>query len=196
MNSAAIGVLFDYEIAEAATVLQRGGLILFPTDTIWGIGCDACNEAAVEKVYALKQRDRSKPFVLLVDSLEMLRMYVEHVHPRIETLLIHHTRPLTVVYDKGVNLAPNAIGKDGSAAIRIPVDEYCLSLIRKFGKPVVASSANISNEPFPGSFQEVSSKVKQGVDFISKHRQKEISDQEPSIIVKLSDREELIFLRD
>lgn len=196
MNSAAISVLFDYEIAEAATVLQRGGLILFPTDTIWGIGCDACNEAAVEKVYALKQRDRSKPFVLLVDSLEMLRMYVEHVHPRIETLLIHHTRPLTVVYDKGVNLAPNAIGKDGSAAIRIPVDEYCLSLIRKFGKPVVASSANISNEPFPGSFQEVSSKVKQGVDFISKHRQKEISDQEPSIIVKLSDREELIFLRD
>ncbi|NJL76009.1 MAG: threonylcarbamoyl-AMP synthase [Saprospiraceae bacterium] len=196
MNSAAISVLFDYEIAEAASVLQRGGLILFPTDTIWGIGCDACNEAAVEKVYALKQRDRSKPFVLLVDGLEMLRAYVEHVHPRIETLLIHHTRPLTVVYDKGVNLAPNAIGKDGSAAIRIPVDEYCLSLIRKFGKPIVASSANISNEPFPSSFQEVSQKVKQGVDFISKHRQKEISDNEPSVIVKLSDREELIFLRD
>jgi len=196
MNSAAISLFFDYEIAEAASVLQHGELILFPTDTIWGIGCDACNENAVEKVYQLKQREHSKPFVLLVDGLDMLRSYVEHVHPKIETLLIHHTRPLTIVYDKGINLAPNAIAKDGSVAIRIPVDEYCLALIRKFGKPLVATSANISKEPFPSCFQEVSQKVRQGVSFISKHRQKEISNNEPSVIVKLSDREELIFLRD
>lgn len=196
MNELATPMMYDTEIEETATVLRNGGLILFPTDTIWGIGCDACNPDAIKKVYDLKQRDASKPFVLLVSSLDMLKNYVRHVHPRIETLLVHHVRPLTVVYDKGRNLPPIAIAADGSVAIRVSTDPFCTAIIEAFGYPVVATSANISNEPFPKNFQEISSAVKKGVNLIVKPRRKMEEDPEPSVIVKLSRRGELVFLRD
>jgi len=183
------------QLNEICHVLEDSGLILYPTDTIWGIGCDATNPEAVEKVFQLKNRDRSKPFVILVDSLKMLKQYVREVHPRMDTLLSFHTRPLTVVYDQGIGLAPNAIDKSGSAAIRIVRDEFCQQLIKQFNKPLIASSANISNEPFPGNFGEITSDVLRGVDHVVRMRQHEKSLGEPSVLVKVEPNGEFNFLR-
>ncbi len=177
-------------------VLEKGGLILFPTDTIWGIGCDATNVNAVEKVYELKQRPSSKPLIVLVDSITMLREYVSHLHPKIETLLEYHQRPLTVIYDKGVGIAPNAMAKDGSVGIRMVTDSFCKDIITNFGKPIIATSANVSEKPFPGNFGEITSDIIQGVDFVARIRQSEKNINEPSVIVRLDDNGELIFLRE
>ncbi len=177
------------------TVLDEGGLILYPTDTIWGIGCDATNSAAVQKVFDLKQRPTSKPFVLLVDSIEMLKDYVEQVHPRVETLLLHHVQPLTVVYEKGKNLPDISMAANRSVAIRVVMDAFCKELIGRFGKPLVASSANISDRPFPANFGGISSDVITGVDYVVKWKQGEKKLNQPSVIAKLSDKGEFDFLR-
>ena len=179
-----------------ADILANDGIILYPTDTIWGLGCDATNPVAVERVYNLKQRDRSKPFVLLVDGIEMLKEYVESVHPRLETLMMYHKRPMTVIYEQAKNLPENAVGPGGSVAIRIALDPFCQQLIKAVGKPLVASSANISNEPFPAIFGEISSQVIQGVDYIARHRRSDKAPKEPSVIVKYDGKGELVFLRD
>ncbi len=188
----------DYKLNPIQQILSDGGLILYPTDTIWGIGCDATNAEAVEKVYELKNRDRSKPFVLLVASIEMLKNFVEHVHPRVETLLLHHVQPLTFIYDKAKNLPSSVLGPGGSVAIRIPQDAYCRNLLEDFGKPLVATSANVSDQPFPRYFGEISSEIIQGVDFVAKHRQGDKTMGSPSVIAKLSDpiKAELVFLRE
>ena len=169
---------------------------LYPTDTIWGIGCDACNPTAIERIYNLKKRDRSKPFVLLVDSVEMLKKYVDQVPPRMETLMAFHTRPLTVIYNKGYNLPANAMAKEGSVAIRIVQDAFCKQLIHSFNRPLIASSANISNAPFPSTFGEISSEIIQGVDYVFQHRRDDKVQQEPSVIVKYNDKGDLVFIRE
>ena len=128
------------------TTLENSGLILYPTDTIWGIGCDATNEDAVQRIFDLKKRPYDKPFVILVNSIEMLKNYVEHVHPRIETLLIHHIQPLTMIYDRAKNLPAISQHKSGSVAIRVVQDSFCKELIGQFGKPLIASSAKIDTE--------------------------------------------------
>jgi len=184
------------QLSKITTGLESGDVILYPTDTIWGIGCDATNPLAVEKVFELKRRDRSKPFVILVSCIEMLKEYVREVHPRMHTLLSFHTRPLTVIYDQGIGFAPNAIGQDGSVAIRVVQDDYCRQLINSFGKPIVATSANISNEPFPGNFGEISSDVISRVDHVVRFRQEEKSLGEPSVLVKVEKNGEFIFLRE
>ena len=190
-------ITFEKDNFENITeILQNDGIILYPTDTIWGLGCDATNPVAVERVYNLKQRDRSKPFVLLVDSIEMIKDYVETLHPRLETLMMHHTRPMTVIYDKAKNLPENAVGPGGSVAIRVAMDPFCQQLIRTVGKPLVASSANISGQPFPSIFGEISSEVIKGVDYIAKHRRNDKSPKEPSVIVRYDGKGELVFLRE
>lgn len=187
----------DYNLRPIIDTLETGGLILYPTDTIWGVGCDATDPIAVEKVFALKNRPRHKPFILLVSSIEMLRNYVEHLHPRIETLLIYHNRPLTIIYEKAKNLPSNAIADTGSVGIRLVQDPFCNQLIENFGKPLVGTSANISDEPFPNHFGEVSSAIIQGVDYVVKHRQGEKEMGQPSVIARLNDpvKGELEFLR-
>jgi len=190
-------MMYDHDLEEAVAALERGGTILFPTDTIWGLGCDACNAAAIDKVYKVKERDKGNPFILLASSIAMIKEYVRQVHPKIETLMAYHHRPLTIVYDKAKNLPNNAIAADGSVAFRIPQDEYCRYLIQNFGKPVVATSANISKEPFPNNFSEISTVLKKRVDYISNYRQNETTKlNDPSVIVKLSGRGELVFLRE
>lgn len=184
------------QLRKTTTGLESGELILYPTDTIWGIGCDATNPVAVEKVFELKKRDRSKPFVILVSCIKMLKAYVREVHPRMDTLLSHHTRPLTVIYDQGIGLASNAIGQDGSVAIRIVQDDFCKELINSFGKPIVATSANISNEPFPGNFGEISSDVISKVDHVVRFRQEEKSLGQPSVLVKVERNGDFVFLRE
>ena len=189
-------MVHNYDLEGAINALQDSGLILYPTDTLWGIGCDATDATAVNRVYNLKQQERSNPFILLVGSLEMLKEYVVHLHPRLETLLIYHLRPLTIIFDQAKNLPSICTGTDGSVAIRLVQDPYCKALINAYGRPLVGTSANVSDEPFPSNFGSISSTIIQGVDYVVKHRQNEKVAGQPSVIVKLSDKEELIFLRD
>ena len=187
---------FDNDhLEDIITVLNSGGVVVYPTDTIWGVGCDACNAAAVEKVYALKKRSRDKGFVILVDSIEMLKKYVAHVHPRVDTLLHYHERPLTVVFDQARNLPANVCPPDGSIGVRIVKDEFCRLLIRHFGRPLVSSSANVSNESFQGTFGSISSEILTGADYVVKYRQHEKFCGPPSVIVKALENGELEFLR-
>ncbi len=181
---------------KSLSVLRQGGTILFPTDTIWGIGCDATNETAVDKVYSLKKRDKSKPLIVLASDIDMIKKYVMHVHPKLETLLQYHTRPITVIYDHQDGLPKNVISKDNTIGIRIPQDNFCRELIQSFGKPIVATSANISNEAFPKNFGEITSSVISKVDFTIPYRQNDSNFLPPSAIVRLSPNEELIFLRE
>ncbi|MEY4902260.1 MAG: hypothetical protein RLZZ292_75 [Bacteroidota bacterium] len=189
--------MFEFDnITELLSTLKNGGLILFPTDTIWGIGCDATNEVAVEKVFQLKQRTEDNGFVLLADSIEMVKEYVAQVHPRIDTLLQHHIRPLTVVYDKANNLPTNVLAENGSVAFRVPVDNFCRQLVHLFGKPIVATTANINNEPYPITFGGISSAIIQGVDYVVRYRREDRKTNEPSVIIRLNELEELDFIRE
>jgi len=182
-------------IEEIVAIIEDSGILLYPTDTIWGVGCDACDPVAIERIYNLKKRDRSKPFVLLVDSIEMLRNYVESVHPRIETLLSFHSRPLTVIYEQGANLPENAMSSSGSVAIRIVKDKFCQQLIRTLGKPLIATSANISDAPFPANFGEISSDIIQGVEYVVHHRRDDREQRAPSVIIKYNKKGDLTFIR-
>ncbi len=183
-------------IDDIKAVLDDGGLILYPTDTIWGIGCDATNAEAIEKVYQLKQRDRSKGLIILVDSVDMIKDYVKHIHPRIDTLLLHHVRPLTIIFDDARNLPDNLVSDDGSIAIRVVQEEYCQAVIKALGKPIVSTSANVSNQPFPSNFGEVSSAIIEGVDYVFKRRRYEKELNSPSVIIKAQGDGELIFIRE
>jgi L-threonylcarbamoyladenylate synthase len=183
------------KIEDIISVLSKGGLILYPTDTIWGIGCNACDLKAINRIYQLKQRATSKNFVVLVDSIEMLKKYVREVPPRIETLLSYHTRPLTMVFDEARNLPENLIASDNTIAVRIVQDAFCQDLIGTYGFPLVATSANISGQPYPANFGEINSDIIKGVDYIVKIRRHEKSIGQPSVIAKIMEDGELDFLR-
>jgi len=184
------------KIEDITSVLNKGGLILYPTDTIWGIGCNACDPNAISRIYKLKQRANSKNFVILVNSIEMLKSYVREIPPRIETLLHYHTRPLTMVIDEPRNLPGSLIAPDNTVAIRIAQDDFCKELIGSFGYPLVATSANISGQPYPANFGEINSDIIKGVDYIVKIRRHEKTMGRPSVIAKISEDGELEFLRD
>ena len=181
---------------EILNILRSGGTILFPSDTIWGIGCDATNNVAVDKILKLKNRTKDQGLVSLVSSVEMLKKYVVHVHPRIETLLLYHTRPVTVVYNESHHIASHALSKNGSVAIRVVQDAFCRELIEQFGKPIIATSANIHGTPFPKNFKSVSSEIIEGVDWVVKFKHESNDLSEPSVIVRLNDNEELDFIRE
>lgn len=182
-------------LEDICTLLSKGGVILYPTDTIWGIGCDAFNEAAIDKVYQIKQRPRDKPLSILVDSMDMLRQFVPEIHPKLETLLAYHERPITVVYEKARKLPASMLAQDGSVAIRIVKDPFCAQLIQLSGCPLISSSANIHGEPFPANFGQISSDIIKQVDYVVKHRQNEKFGGEPSVMIRLSRKGELIFVR-
>jgi len=160
-------------IDEALEVVQKGGIILYPTDTIWGLGCDPFDQTAVDKILKLKNREPEKAFILLVSSVDMLKKYVLRLHPRIETLLSYHKRPLTIVYDNPVNLPESIIAKDGTIGIRVTTDSFCRHFIDKLGKPLVSTSANVSGQPFPPNFSAISTEIKEGVDHVVNLRQAE-----------------------
>ena len=182
------------EIEQTLVTLQQGGLILYPTDTVWGIGCDATNEAAVQKVFQLKNRQESKALVCLVSSLQMLKQIVGEVPETILQILKNPSRPTTIIYENPRRMAKNLIASDNTLAIRIVKDEFCEQLIEKLGKPIVSTSANISAEKTPQSFQEISREILEGVDYIvNLHRQKQ--DGQTSTIIKLTREGEMIVIR-
>jgi L-threonylcarbamoyladenylate synthase len=173
------------EIEKAIEVLKKGGLIVYPTDTVWGIGCDATNAAAVQKVYNLKQRLDSKALICLVNNYSMLERYVDNV-PRIAyDILDLAAVPTTIIYDSPAGVAENLIASDNSLGIRVIKHEFCEKLIRYFRKPLVSTSANITGEPTPKSFEEISEEIIKGVDYVVNLQRKK-NNGKPSSIIKLS----------
>ncbi len=176
---------YNEEIKKAIEVMRNGGVILYPTDTIWGIGCDATNEEAVKKVYEIKKRADSKALICLVDSEAKIDFYVKDVPPVAWDLIELSTKPLTVIYDGARNLAPNLLAEDGSVGIRVTNEEFSKQLCFRFRKAVVSTSANISGEPSPKSFTDISDEIKNAVDYIVGVRQNEKGGVKPSSIIKL-----------
>jgi len=184
-----------YELETVTDILNSGKLLLYPTDTIWGIGCDATNSDSILKIGNLKRRLESKSFVILVSDLDMLKEYVKDIHPRLETLLMHHARPLTIIYSSPVGLPKEVQADDGSVAVRIVKDAFCRAMIKAFNKPIVSTSANVSGEPFPSDFGKISSEIIGGVDYVVKHRRKDRTVAEPSVIARLAENSELEIIR-
>lgn len=178
-------LVMQNDINQSLQILMQGGLILYPTDTVWGIGCDATNPEAVEKVFKLKQRHDSKALICLVADDRMLSKYIKKIPDVAYDILDVSEEPITIIYDDARQLAHNLIAADNSIAIRIPNDEFCFQLLRKFNKPIVSTSANISGQPTPNSFKEISKEIIKGVDYVvNLHRDKICA--KPSSIIKLS----------
>ena len=173
------------DIKKACEVMAAGGLILYPTDTIWGIGCDATNEEAVRRVYEMKRRSDHKAMLLLMDSSAKLNYYVQEVPDVAWDLIELADSPLTVIYSGARNVAPNLLAEDGSVGIRITQEEFSHKLCERFRKPLVSTSANVSGEPSPANFSEISATIKAGVDYIVRYRQDDLSKAAPSHIIKL-----------
>jgi L-threonylcarbamoyladenylate synthase len=162
---------FDNDIIQSLETLRRGGLILYPTDTIWGIGCDATNPEAVKKIFLLKQRSESKSMIVLLADQKDINRYTSHPEPFITEYLKKTAKPTTIIYEGALGLAENLMSEDGSIAIRIVREEFCRHLIKRFRKPIVSTSANISGHDTPQNFAGISERIKQGVDYIVKYRQ-------------------------
>jgi len=182
------------QINRALTVLNNQKILLYATDTIWGIGCDATNFEAVNKVYKLKKREETKSLIVLVNSFEMLQNYVKNFPLEIKSYLEKQTIPTTVIYNKSKNLPKNVIAKDNTIAIRIVNNGFVAELINAFGKPIVSTSANISGKETPLNFDEISNEIKEGVDFIVHHKdyKKEVKS---SKIIRFVDNK-IVILRD
>ena len=180
---------------KACEVLQQGGMIVSPTDTIWGIGCDATNAEAVARVYALKQRTDHKAMLVLMDSPDKLNGYVSQVPDIAWNLIEVSDKPLTIIYPNAKNLAFNLLGEDGSVGIRITNEHFSHELCKLFRKPLVSTSANISGLPSPGQFSEIAEAVKNGVDYVVRYRQDETGGAKPSSIIKLSENGCITIIR-
>ena len=165
--------------------MREGGVILYPTDTIWGIGCDATNEDAVRRVYEIKQRQDSKAMLVLVDSSVKVDFYVRDVPEVAWDLIDLADKPLTIIYSGARNLAANLLAEDGSVGIRVTNEDFSKRLCQQFRKAIVSTSANISGQPSPKNFSEISEEVKSAVDYIVGYRQEEMSNPKPSSIIKL-----------
>jgi len=184
------------ELDHILRVLRTGGVILYPTDTIWGLGCDATNADAVNRILLIKGQTTSLPLVLLADGIEMLNKYVHTVHPRIETLIHYHQRPLTVIYERGRYLPAAVCAEDGSVAIRVTVDPFCREIIGELGKPLVGTSASLPGAVYPSHFYHIQPEITSQVDYIVKYRQDEPSTELPSVMVRLTEKAELDFVRE
>lgn len=175
---------FEKDIEQCLQVLKTGGLILYPTDTIWGIGCDATNTEAVEKVYKLKKRSDEKAMIVLMADEKDVLNHVAAPDLRVFDYLEKTKKPTTVIYDGAIGLAENLIGKDGSIAIRICNEIFCKHLIKRFRRPVVSTSANISGKPVAKTFGEITDEIKQGINYIVRYRQEDNNIAEPSTLIK------------
>ena len=186
---------FENDIKKSIGIMQSGGIILYPTDTIWGIGCDATNAEAVKKIYQLKNREEKKSMIILVADETMIQNYVSDPSPKILSLISSAQKPTTVIFKNAIHLPSQLINEDGSIAIRIAKDDFCCQLIQRFKKPIVSTSANISGEPYPNNFQQISLEIKNGVDYIVQHRQDDYEIKSPSSIIRLNDENEIEVLR-
>ena len=174
------------EINKAIDVLKKGGVILYPTDTIWGIGCDATNPDAVEKIYKIKQRAESKAMLVLINDSSELDKYVETVPDIAYELIDVAVKPLTIIYDGAIGLASNLIASDGSIGIRVTKEEFSHQLCKRFRKPIVSTSANVSGKKSPATFREIDNAILESVDYVVNYRQEDDCALKSSEIIKLS----------
>ena len=179
----------EKEISNAIEVLKKGGILLYPTDTIWGLGCDATNKEAINKIYKIKQRAESKALISLVSDTKMLKRYTNHV-PKTDVT----SSPTTVIYQNVEGLSKNLLARDNTAALRIVQDDFCKKLIEQFGKGIVSTSANISGELSPKQFSEISTYIKQNADYIVNLRQEERMEF-PSSIIKINENGTITKIR-
>jgi L-threonylcarbamoyladenylate synthase len=186
----------DEDLKAAVETLRNGGLILYPTDTIWGIGCDATNSGAVAQIYRIKKRQDEKSLLILLDDENKLQDYVEEVPETAWKLIGLTDKPLTLIYPGAKNLAANLIAEDGSVGIRIVKDDFCRQMIRRFGKPVVSTSANISGMPWPPYYQKIDRSIIKSVDYVVSYRQDEKMRGKPSGIIKLGKGSEISVIRE
>jgi len=177
--------MIDSEVKLACEVVLSGGIILYPTDTIWGIGCDATNMEAIQHIYEIKQRDDSKNMLVLVNGISMLKQYLKEMPSQALELIAKAEKPISIIYPGACNLAGNLVAEDGSVGIRITSDPFCLKLIESTGLPIVSTSANLSGDPSPSLFNEISTQIRQQVDHVVNWRQNETEPSSPSAIVKL-----------
>ncbi len=185
----------EEEIKNSLAVLKKGGTLLYPTDTIWGIGCDATSEKAVDKIYHIKKRMESKSLIILLDDTSRISKYVESIPDIAWDLMKKVKRPLTIIYPKARNVARNLVALDGSVAIRVVRNEFCRELIRRFGKPIVSSSANISGEPSPLIFKNIPEEIINQVDYVVNLYQDVLVQFRPSQIIKLNESGEFKIIR-
>lgn len=176
----------EADLKEAVRVMKDGGIILYPTDTVWGIGCDASNAKAVEKIYKLKRRSDSKSMLTLVSSEGMLQRTVKEVPDIAWQLIDVAVNPMTIIYDQAFGIADNLLAEDGSIGIRITSEKFSRALCDRMRGPIVSTSANISGKPTPMTFSEISSEIKEGVDYVCSFRQHEKSSAKPSNIIKIT----------
>lgn len=186
---------FDRDIEAAVKVLRSGGLILYPTDTVWGIGCDATNEDAVQRIFALKRRAESKAMICLVDSAARLQRYVRDVPAVAWDLLDCVERPTTIILDGGVNVAPSLLGEDGSLALRITAEPFSQQLCYRFERAIVSTSANISGEATAQNYRDIAEEIISGVDYVCRSRRGEHKPHDPSAIIKLRRNGEVKIIR-
>ena len=177
--------IFEQDIVSSLTALRAGGTILYPTDTIWGLGCDATDENAVRKIFDLKQRPENKSLVVLLADVKSIFQYVAHPHPDLGNILAGFDRPTTVIYDGALQLAPSVVSADGSVAIRLVQEPFCRHLVKRLRKPLVSTSANLSGQPSAPTFHDVALQIKQGVDYAVQYRQNDTTPAQASRIVKI-----------
>jgi L-threonylcarbamoyladenylate synthase len=178
---------FEEDIIQSLEVLKKGGVILYPTDTIWGIGCDATNANAVQRIYQIKQREDTKSMIILLSDEREVLQYVAAPDLQVFDFIEEQVRPTTVIFENAVGLPENLVAADGSIGIRIVRDEFCRHLIKRFRKPIVSTSANISGQPSSGSFEDISGSIKSSVDHIVQWRRDDETRSMPSQIVRWTD---------
>lgn len=188
-------IQLEKEIEQSLEFLKRGKVILYPTDTVWGIGCDATIYKAIKRIYKIKQREEAKSMIILLDSPELLEKYIEEVPPVVYDLMENAVTPLTIIYPKAKDALKNIRAEDGSIAIRITKDEFCAELVRRLGKPLVSTSANFSGLPPATTFDQVDPQVKEKVDYIVGIRHSRVASIKPSTIVKFDENGALKVIR-
>lgn len=185
----------EQEIENALNCLRNGGIILYPTDTVWGIGCDATNAEAVAKIYTLKKRSDAKSMLTLLDSVDSLYVWLDNVPETALQLIDVAVAPLTIIYDSPRGIAPNLLADDGSLGIRITSEPFTRKLLRRLRHPLVSTSANISGSPTPACFDDITQEIKDGVDYVVDYRKYDRTPKKPSAIIKVTDRETLQVIR-
>jgi L-threonylcarbamoyladenylate synthase len=184
------------EVKAAVETLKAGGIILYPTDTVWGLGCDATNEKAVARIYEIKQRADSKSLITLVADADMLGKYVKVIPEVAINLLEVNDKPMTIIYPDAMGLAPNVVAADGTAGIRIPMNDFCVEVIRRFHKPIVSTSANISGEPAPAWYEDIPVEIIEAADWVADPYLEEGATGEPSQIIQVGLHGEVKVIRE
>ena len=187
--------MLEDEIKKSLEIMRSGGVILYPTDTIWGLGCDATNENAVQKLLEIKQRPVEKSFIILLDTVNKLQSYLTEIPEVAYELIEYAENPLTIVFSGAKNLAPSVVNANDTVGVRIVKHAFCSKLIERFRKPIVSTSANLSGQASPQFFSEISQEILKSVDYVVDFEREEMSPKKPSTIVKLGPTGQFEFIR-